>query len=449
MGNSDYGKLKEKFEEEINEISAEILKNIDISFTKQEFKTNKGVKDWKDEIKQYISKIFNPSNQKFKQLLKEMKQLLKINNQEEKMNIYNNVDYPYNEKDKHDQYKDINYNHTKRNINEKRIGDNTNKNIIESNNFFMPNDIQNKLSPIMHDFKVISSNYVNDDDEIENQTLGEFLFKVANIARISYNNSNECLQKIYSKFEDNNKNKESIIFSLDQFKEEFSTWVKNNYDEIQKNDIDKLSENINEYKIIIDEKDEKTKKYLIKLYKELLILYFLSELSVPSIEIDFNLYNNDFEPEKMYDIANNRGKKKVNFVVFPSLMSNCIYLDKGIKWVFTYKDSINKEMFYFKEINLEPLIDDSKKFKIPKLSDKIKLILQRDEKLTPIIYKYKISEKVKKQYYFHIINNKTKKERKLISESPININENEYCLKCELFLMSEYIVSCNDNMINL
>ena len=449
MGNSDYGKLKEKFEEEINEISAEILKNIDISFTKQEFKTNKGVKDWKDEIKQYISKIFNPSNQKFKQLLKEMKQLLKINNQEEKMNIYNNVDYPYNEKDKHDQYKDINYNHTKRNINEKRIGDNTNKNIIESNNFFMPNDIQNKLSPIMHDFKVISSNYVNDDDEIENQTLGEFLFKVANIARISYNNSNECLQKIYSKFEDNNKNKESIIFSLDQFKEEFSTWVKNNYDEIQKNDIDKLSENINEYKIIIDEKNEKTKKYLIKLYKELLILYFLSELSVPSIEIDFNLYNNDFEPEKMYDIAGNRGKKKVNFVVFPSLMSNCIYLDKGIKWVFTYKDSINKEMFYFKEINLEPLIDDSKKFKIPKLSDKIKLILQRDEKLTPIIYKYKISEKVKKQYYFHIINNKTKKERKLISESPININENEYCLKCELFLMSEYIVSCNDNMINL
>jgi hypothetical protein len=441
MGNSDYRKLKEKLEKEIAEISAEILKKIESSFLIKKFKTVGDVSDWKNEIKQYIAQNFNPSNQKFKHLLEEMKQSLKINNREEKMDIDNNVDYPYNEKDKHDQYKDINYYHINRNINEKRIGDNINKNIIESNNYFMPNDIQNKLSLIMHDFKVISSDYVNDDDEIENQTLGEFLYKVANIARISYNNSNECLQKIYSKFEENNKNKESIIFSLDQFKEEFSTWVKNNYDEIQKNDIDKLSENINEYKIIIDEKDEKTKKYLIKLYKELLILYFLSELSVPSIEIDFNLYNNDFEPEKMYDIAGNRGKKKVNFVVFPSLMSNCIYLDKGIKWVFTYKDSINKEMFYFKEINLEPLIDDSKKFKIPKLSDKIKLLLQRDEKLTPIINKYKISEKVKKQYYFHIINNKTKKERKLISESPININEDEKCLKCELFLMSEYIAS--------
>ena len=122
------------------------------------------------------------------------------------MNIDNNVDYPYNEKDKHDIYKDINYNH---------INENINKNIIELNNCFMSNDIQNKLSLIMNDFKVISFNYVNDDDDIENQTLGEFLYKLVNIARISYNNSNECLQKIYSKFEDNNKNKESIIFSLD------------------------------------------------------------------------------------------------------------------------------------------------------------------------------------------------------------------------------------------
>jgi hypothetical protein len=134
-----------------------------------------------------------------------MKRSLKINNQEEKMNINNNIDYPYNEKDKHDIYKDINYNH---------INENINKNIIELNNCFMSNDIQNKLSPIMNDFKVISFDYVNDDD-IENQTLGKFLYKLVNIARISYNNSNECLQKIYSKLEENNKNKESIIFSLD------------------------------------------------------------------------------------------------------------------------------------------------------------------------------------------------------------------------------------------
>ena len=134
-----------------------------------------------------------------------MKRSLKINNQEEKMNINNNIDYPYNEKDKHDIYKDINYNH---------INENINKNIIELNNCFMSNDIQNKLSLIMNDFKVISFDYVNDDN-IENQTLDEFLYKLVNIARISYNNSNECLQKIYSKFEENNKNKESIIFSLD------------------------------------------------------------------------------------------------------------------------------------------------------------------------------------------------------------------------------------------
>jgi hypothetical protein len=73
----------------------------------------------------------------------------------------------------------------------------------------------------------------------------------------------------------------------------------------------------------------------------------------------------------MYDIADNIGKKKVNFVVFPSLISNYIHLDKGIKCVFTYKDSINKKMFYFKEINLEPLIDDIKNLKF--LNYQIKL----------------------------------------------------------------------------
>ena len=447
MGDSDYNKLKEKFEKGITEISAEILENIEFSFSERKFVYLKDVRVWKDAIKQYIAEVCDPNNQKFKQLLKEMKQVLKINNKEEKMNIDINFDYPYNEKDKYDQYKDINFNHINRNINKNDIGNNINKSIRESNNVIMPNDIQNKLSVIMNEFKVISSDYVNDDDEIENKTLGEFLYKVANIARISYNNSNECLQKIYNKFEENNKNKESIIFSLDQFKEEFSTWVKNNYEEIQKNNIDKYSENINKYKTIIDEKDEKTKIYLIKLYKELLILYFFSELSVPSIEIDFNLYNNDFEHKKMYDIADNKGKKKVNFIVFPSLMSNCIYLDKGIKWVFTYKDNINKELFYFKEVKLEPLIDDNKKFKIPKLSDKLKLTMKRDKKLVPEI-NYKIFEKMKKIYYFHIINNKTKKERKIISESSINIDENEECLKCELFLMSEYILSYPDNMFN-
>ena len=73
--------------------------------------------------------------------------------------------------------------------------------------------------------------------------------------------------------------------------------------------------------------------------------------------------------------------------------------------------------------------------------------MKRDKKLVPEI-NYKIFEKMKKIYYFHILNNKTKKERKIISESSINIDENEECLKCELFLMSEYILSYPNNMFN-
>ena len=128
MGNSDHHKPKEKFEKVIGEISDAILEHIDFSFGKHEFETTKDVKDWKDEIKQYITQNLNSNNRNFKQLLEEMKQSLKNNNREEKMSIDNYVDYPYNEKNKHDQYKDINYNHTNRNINEKRVGDNKNKN---------------------------------------------------------------------------------------------------------------------------------------------------------------------------------------------------------------------------------------------------------------------------------------------------------------------------------
>ena len=101
---------------------------------------------------------------------------------------------------------------------------------------------------------------------------------------------------------------------------------------------------------------------------------------------------------------------------------------------------MKKRTFYFPDIKLVPLIDDKAKFHIPKLSDKLKLTLEKTKCLKPKI-NYKISEKVKMQFYFCLINNKTKIKRKIISESPIKIEENEECLKCELFLMSEYILS--------
>jgi hypothetical protein len=63
--------------------------------------------------------------------------------------------------------------------------------------------------------------------------------------------------------------------------------------------------------------------------------------------------------------------------------------------VFTYFDDEKKKTFYFENINLEPLIEENKKFYIPRLKDKLKINLIKV--LIPEI-NYKIADKVKREY---------------------------------------------------
>ena len=319
---------------------------------------------------------------------------------------------------------------------------------IQSYNYFTSKDIQNYYSEIIDFFKRYSINYINDDDEPENKTI-EFLEKVANISRKSYNDSNKYLQLLYNKFKNIEKNNETIISSLDQFKMEFSSWIKNNnqFMEICLEDFVKIS-NINEY--LNELKEEETKNYLEKLYKDLLILFFQCELSFPSITINFKK-EEEFNFNKMEDLADNKGKikRKINFVVFPSLTSNGEFLQKGKQYVFTYFDDENKKIFYFEKINLEPLIEENKKFYIPRLKDKLKINLIKI--LIPEI-NYKIAEKVKREYKFLLKNKNTNEEKEVINNSFIKIGKNEECIKCDFYLMSEYISSfkleIEDKVIN-
>ena len=435
MGNDNdscYKKLESEFKQCINNINKKIQQYIENTYSNITFTYSSDTSDWKNKIKDYINIELNPNNQLFQELLKN---ILSI--------IENKKDINYIKKEENYKNKEKNKNNMniKKNQIKKEVDIHKNINIIKTNNVFMSKDVQNKLSKIMDDFNMYSIDYFNDDDTVENKTIGEFLYKVANISRVSFNHSNELLKILYNKFSEKNEESETIISSLDQFKEEFSTWVKNNIDYANY----EIEMYVKEKNItyIDDEKDEKTKKYFINLYKDLLTLYFISELSFPSIEIDFDIYDNDFNSEKMIDFAHNKGKKKINFVFFPSLFSNGNYLEKGKQWVFTYIDDIKKRTFYFPDIKLEPLIDDKAKFHIPKLSDKLTLTIEKSDYLKPIT-NYEISEKVKKQYYFCFFNNKTKDWRKIISESPIKIEENEECLKCDLFLMSEYILTSSE-----
>jgi len=112
---------------------------------------------------------------------------------------------------------------------------------------FTSKNIQDYYSKIIDNYKEYSVNYI-DDNEPENKEIGEFLEKVANISRKSYNDSNKFLELLYNEFKNIRNNNETIISSVDQFKMEFSSWVKNN----NKNMVECLKDfiknaNINEY----------------------------------------------------------------------------------------------------------------------------------------------------------------------------------------------------------
>ena len=53
--------------------------------------------------------------------------------------------------------------------------------------------------------------------------------------------------------------------------------------------------------------------------------------------------------------------------------------------IYIYWWWFKKKNIFFKDIKLEPLIDDKPKFHIPKLLDKLILIIDKDNYLEPII----------------------------------------------------------------
>ena len=392
--------IKIKIFEILQNLNVQNIESIQETFNKKKFETIKDIKDWKDEILQFMTENLN---------LKHAEILKYLNNIEE--NIVGRT-----KKD------EIQHN-------------------IQNYNVFTSKDIQNYYSEIIDYYKRYSVNYINDDDEPENKTIGVFLEKVANISRKSYNDSNKLLQLLYNKFKNVKRNYETIISSLDQFKMEFSSWMKNK-NQLMEKSLENFVKNANINEYLNEQNEEETKNYLEKLYKDLLLLFFQCELSFPSITINFK-EEEEFNFSKMEDLANNvgTGKKKINFVVFPSLISNGEFLQKGKQYVFTYFNEEKKKTFYFENINLEPLIEENIKFYIPRLKDELKINLIKI--LIPEI-NYKIAENIKRDYKFLLKNRKTNEEKEeVIKNSFIKIGENEECIKCDFYLMSEYISSFN------
>ena len=318
---------------------------------------------------------------------------------------------------------------------------------------FTSKDIQDKYNVIISDFMQFSINFISDEDAKENQTLGTKLFQVAKISRYAYNDSNNVLSLIYKEFE-KKKNKDIIITSPDQFRKNFSNWVKMN--EQYKN------KNFNDFVIkfssqkFLNEEKTNIKDYFIKLYKDLLVLYFLCELSFPSVKIEFTNEDEFFDSGKMIDnfqIGKKGQKSKVNFVYFPSLFSNGNYLENGKKWVFNFIYNEKKGGTFFFESNklsqLTPLTDETKKFHIPKINDKLKIELIKNISYSPKT-NYSISDNSNKKYFIQTIDKNTKKINQYQFDSSFNLKlkNNEEIINLQLYLFNELVQEIKYKNIN-
>ena len=226
--------------------------------------------------------------------------------------------------------------------------------------YFTSKDIQDENKEITRIFQKEALNYINDDEETENETIGQFLKGVALISRRAHNTSNELFIKMFQEFSEFEE-KEITISNLEndeQLKKEFSSWVKEF--ETTPEGKQKYDKYFNQFK---GEGTLAKEKYTPILFSQLTKLYFHCELSFPIVDVDFNDIESGmpFNHEKMIDFINKGRNRKVNFVILPSLFSNGNYLENGKSWVFTYK----KDTFCFSDskLNFENIDDKKEIFK--------------------------------------------------------------------------------------
>ena len=324
---------------------------------------------------------------------------------------------------------------------------------IESNselNIFTSKDIQEENKEITRNFQNETYNYMNINENTENENVANFLAKVAEVSRISYNSSLKLLKDMEEKFI---KKKGYRISLVDENnKKEFSFWIKTQEKENQINEKNKFKE----YKNILNQenpckKEENTKqyKYLLNLYYDLSLMYFHCHIAFPLVEIDFKT-EEDFDSEKMIDFINRGKNRKVNFVILPSLFSFGSFLQNGKYWVFTFF----KNTFKFDDTmndSLNALLNqENEDIKYIKENLKINVLcINKDNgKYVNIFSNINIPKDIKYEfviYFFDKIKNHKFHQKPKLNE--FQIEKNLEITKYEFILEGETIISSN-NIIN-
>ena len=217
---------------------------------------------------------------------------------------------------------------------------------------FTSKDIQEENKEITRTFQNEAYNYMNNNEKNENESVAYFLKEVAKISRISYIEGKKLFQSVKDKYTNLKISKST---EKENFLKEISSWVKKLEKEKNKKEYENFLNQINIYEAI-DNKNNS--KFFNKIFNDLTIMYFHCQMSFPSVEINFDK-NDDFISDKMIDFINRGKKRKVNFIILPSLISNGNYLQNGKSWVFTY----TKTSFKFDDNYINAYLNESFKAK--------------------------------------------------------------------------------------
>jgi hypothetical protein len=194
-------------------------------------------------------------------------------------------------------------------------------------NSYLAKDIENEYIIIQSDIQQLCLEKDDDDEEMENEFLGKFLYRLKKIALDAKISADDLEEGLFKEFQKNNAKYSGI--KKEKCQTEFSSWIKNSINEKQ------LLENFCKNKIKPDYNEEDK-----GLFFKLTSIYFKCKAS--SEEIKFRGLGDDgldvdFNSEEMIDLAQIRGnKKKVNFEVLPGLYHNGQFFQKGKIHVFAY-----------------------------------------------------------------------------------------------------------------
>ena len=288
---------------------------------------------------------------------------------------------------------------------------------LNANNVFQREDVQKENKDIIIKIKKQLKNYKS---SMENYLMKRaiFLEKVGYLVRFSHEIAIYIFDKLLNKFKEE-KGFHSI--EANTIRLYFASWIKETLNEElfrkiskKKNIYDQVKEKIenkNENENEINSDNEK--EFLIKLFPDIIKLYFHCFLADIRVDIKYAMENDIFNSENMIDIllTGLEGDKNILFTFLPGLHCNGRYFENSYIYVTTYPIN-NRNKFPFENPvfkNIESDITIEVDELNPNLNYNIKDVIKNGRKQVEFVLDPDLNwDKPNDNYYFFLIDSKTK-----------------------------------------